>query len=457
MAIFTTLFQILLFLGALTTAAILIGGRVKRIRQNILLGRDWKPAVGDHSERLRNMLLMAVGQKKMFDKPFVGLMHFIIYAGFLLINLEVLEIVLDGLTGQHRILGQAMGALGLGTAYPFIIHFFELIALGVVLSCVVFLARRNAFQLPRFHKPEMKGWPELDANLILIFEIILMGFLYTMNATDAILQSRGVDHYFIESLGAMQFAVSQLFIPLYQNLDTTSLILLERLAWWLHILGILAFGVYVTYSKHLHIVLAFPTTYFKDFKPKGEMDSLDTVTKEVKIAMGLIEDDGASMENMEEPARFGAKDVPDLTWKNIMEAYACTECGRCTSQCPANQTGKKLSPRKIMMDVRDRAEEIGRNQALHGKDYDDGKSLFGDYTTREELMACTTCNACVEACPVNINPLDIILQQRRYIAMEEASVPDSWKSMLSNVQNSAAPWAFSPSDRFKWADEINND
>lgn len=448
------IFQILLFVSALVAAGLLIGGRVKTIRNNIRLGRDWQPKSGDEKMRFRNMLLMAVGQKKMFDKPFVGLMHFVIYAGFLLINLEVLEIVLDGLSGQHRILGQAMGAIGIGFLYPFLIGFFEFVALGVVVSCVVFLVRRNAFKLPRFHKPEMKGWPELDANLILIFEIILMGFLYTMNATDSVLQSREIDHYYMAELGKMQFLVSQLFIPLYDGLSTDTLIFLERVAWWLHILGILAFGVYVTYSKHLHIALAFPTTYYKDFKPHGEMDSMDTVTQEVKIAMGLAEDDGGSLD---ETPSFGARDVDNLTWKNIMEAYACTECGRCTSECPANQTGKKLSPRKIMMDVRDRAEEVGRNRKEHGADHDDGKALIGDYTTKEELMACTTCNACVEACPVNINPLDIILQQRRYIAMEEASVPDSWKSMLSNVQNSATPWAFSPSDRFKWAEEMDKE
>lgn len=451
MELFVMLFQILLFVGALVGAALLIAGRIRTIRDNIKLGRDWSPKEGDKQERMRNMLLMAVGQKKMFERPLVGLLHFVIYGGFILINIEVLEIVLDGLTGQHRILGQGMGAIGIGGLYPFIISFFELVALGVVFSCLVFLIRRNAFKLPRFHKPEMKGWPELDANLILIFEIVLMTFLYTMNAADSILQSRQADHYFIESLGTMQYAVSQIFIPLYDGLSTGTLVALERIAWWLHILGILGFAVYVTYSKHLHIALAFPVTYFKDFKPVGEMDSLDTVTKEVKIAMGLAEDDGGSMDD---PPSFGAKDVPDLTWKNIMEAYACTECGRCTSQCPANQTGKKLSPRKIMMDVRDRAEEIGANRKQHGADYDDGKALLGDYTTKEELMACTTCNACVDACPVNINPLDIILQQRRYIAMEEASVPDSWKSMLSNVQNSATPWAFSPSDRFKWAEDM---
>ncbi|MEM6297651.1 MAG: (Fe-S)-binding protein [Bacteroidota bacterium] len=451
MEVFVTLFQILLFIGTLAGATILIGGRVIRIRKNIQLGRDWEPTTGTKQERFKNMLLMAVGQRGMFQRPFVAVMHLIIYAGFFIINIEVLEIILDGLTGQHRIIGQGMAALGLGAAYPYIISFFEFVALGVVFSCVVFLTRRNAFELPRFNKPEMKGWPKLDANLILIWEIVLMGFLYTMNATDSILQSREVNHYYIEALGKNEFLISQLFIPLYDGLSTSALLFMERMAWWLHIVGILAFGVYVTYSKHLHVALAFPTTYFKDHKAKGEIGAMEEVTQEVKIAMGLAEDDGGSLED---PGRFGAKDVQDLTWKNIMEAYACTECGRCTSQCPANLTGKKLSPRKIMMDTRDRAEIMGKNKADFGADYDDGKSLYGDHISKEELMACTTCNACVEACPVNINPLDIILQMRRYVAMEETSVPDSWKSMLSNVQNSATPWAFSPSDRHNWATEM---
>jgi ferredoxin len=375
-------------------------------------------------------------------------MHFIIYAAFLLVNIEVLEIVVDGLTGQHRVFAPFLGGL-----YPWLINFFELLAVGVILTCVVFLIRRYSRLVPRFWSREMTEWPRLDATIILVTEIALMICLLTMNATDTVLQGRAAESDYVRAhyppVGGFLF--SGLLVPLFQDLATPALLALERGAWWLHILGIMSFAVYVTYSKHLHIALAFPNTYFSDLNPKGKFDNMPVVTREVRSMLGLPDE---SSEPPAEPGRFGAKDVADLTWKNLMDAYSCTECGRCTSVCPANLTGKLLSPRKVMMDTRDRLEEVGNNQATYGPGHDDGKSLYGDYITKEEMMACTTCNACAEACPININPLDIIVQVRQYIAMEESGTPASWNSMFANIENNAAPWAFSASDRFNWANEL---
>jgi ferredoxin len=447
MDIFVSLTQQLFFLAALLAVVLNVSQRVGRLRANIQLGRPLdrtdRPA-----ERWRTMLLIAFGQKKMFDRPFVGLMHFIIYAAFLLVNIEVLEIVVDGLTGQHRVFATFLGGL-----YPWLINFFELLAVGVILTCVVFLFRRYSRLVPRFWSREMTEWPRLDATNILVTEIALMGCLLTMNATDTVLQGRAAESDYVRAhyppVGGFLF--SGLLVPLFQDLATPALLALERGAWWLHILGIMSFAVYVTYSKHLHIALAFPNTYFSDLNPKGKLDNMPVVTREVRSMMGLPDE---SPEPPAEPGRFGAKDVADLTWKNLMDAYSCTECGRCTSVCPANLTGKLLSPRKVMMDTRDRLEEVGNNQATYGPGHDDGKSLYGDYITKEEMMACTTCNACAEACPININPLDIIVQVRQYIAMEESGTPASWNSMFANIENNAAPWAFSASDRFNWANEL---
>jgi len=386
------------------------------------------------------MLLIAFGQKKMFKRVVPAFFHLLIYVGFLIINLEVLEFMIDGILGTHRIF-----APFLGDFYTFCLNFFEFMAMAVVIACVVFLIRRNLLKTARFWNTEMTSWPRLDANLILIIEILLMAAIFTMNATDQILQTRDVAY---TSTG--KFYLSAQFIPWFQSAPTGNLIIIERLAWWGHIVGILAFSVYITYSKHLHIFMAFPNTYYSNLNPAGKMDNMEEVTHEVKVMLGVVTAEGNATEPM---ARFGAKDVKDLTRINIMNAYACTECGRCTAECPANLTGKKLSPRKIMMDVRDRAEEIGRSKQIENSSPEDGKSLLGDYISKEEIFACTSCNACVEACPINIDPLSIILQLRRYTAMEESSSPADWNNMFSNIETNFAPWKFAAADRFNWSKE----
>ncbi|MBU2888022.1 (Fe-S)-binding protein [Gilvimarinus agarilyticus] len=385
------------------------------------------------------MLLIAFGQKKMFKKPIPAFLHLLIYVGFLVINLEVLEFVIDGLLGTHRVFAPYLGSF-----YNVAMNFFEFLALGVLVSCVIFLIRRNVVKVPRFTMPEMKGWPAMDGNLILIIEITLMMAILKMNAADQVLQAREVAGY--HETGKLW--ISSALVPIMEMFDTSLLILTERGAWWFHIVGIMAFALYVTYSKHLHIFLAFPNTYYSNLNPKGKINNMDAVTTEVKSMLGMpVEAPAASPYEI---GRFGAKDASDLSWKSLMNSYTCTECGRCTSECPANLTGKTLSPRKIMMDTRDRIEEIGKGEGTE-------KSLLGDYITKEEINACTSCNACTEACPINIDPLGIILEMKRYVAMEESGSPASWNAMFANIETNFAPWKFAPSDRFNWADDLKND
>jgi heterodisulfide reductase subunit C len=439
--------QQILFILLVGVSIFLFAKKVKEISANINLGRP-EEITGDKKERWRNLLLLALGQKKMFRYPLVGIMHFVIYAGFVIINVEVLEIVLDGIFGTHRMFASTLGGF-----YTFVIDFFEILALGVLLTCVIFLIRRNVLKLKRFIQHDLDGWPHTDANLILITEIILMGLFLTMNSADRALQLQGSPHYADHG----NFIFSGIFAPAMQGLSASTLIGIERTCWWLHITGIFAFLNYLPYSKHFHIILAFPNAYYKPLEPKGKMTNMETVEKEVQYMFKpeLAPTDGDGQTQNAPVVGFGAKDIFDLSWKNLFDAYTCTECGRCTAACPANITGKLLSPRKIMMDTRDRMEDVRKNIKANGGEFkDDGKKLLHDYITTEELRACTSCNACVEECPVSISPLDIIFELRRSLVMEESNAPAEWNAMFSNIENNFAPWKFSPDERDKWATEM---
>jgi heterodisulfide reductase subunit C len=427
----------ILFIIILAAAIWLFSKNAGKIRRNILLGRDT-----DRSDnpglRWKTMTLVALGQSKMGKRPLAAVMHVFIYVGFVIINIEVLEILIDGVFGSHRIFSHPLGRL-----YNLLIGGFEFLAVLVLIACVTFLIRRNIGRLRRFSGVEMTSWPKSDANYILIIEILLMTAFLTMNAADHKLQLLNFGHY----IKAGSFPVSKLIGPLLPD-SASYLETIERGCWWFHIIGILAFLNYLPYSKHFHILLAFPNTYYSNLNPKGQFTNMASVTNEVKAML-----DPSFVPEQAEVTRFGVKDATDLTWKNLMEAYTCTECGRCTSVCPANQTGKLLSPRKIMMDTRDRITEIGEGIDKNGKDFKDDKALLDNYITREELWACTSCNACTEACPVNINPLEIIVEMRRYIVMEESQAPASLNNMFGNVENNGAPWKYSAADRFNWSQE----
>ena len=440
MLVSNILFAIVFFTGVFVFAK-----NVKKIIRNIRLGvpenRSDQPTL-----RWKQMLRVALGQSKMVTRPVAGLLHVVVYIGFLIINIELLEIVVDGFLGTHRVFAPYLGSF-----YNVLIASFEILALLVVVAVFFFWTRRNLIKLKRFFKPEMNGWPKTDANLILYIEWVLMGLFLTMNASDVWLQNQGVVGY----TKAGFFPVSQYILPLFDELSISSVILIERSAWWLHIVGILFFLNYLYYSKHLHIILAFPNTYFASLKPQGQFTNLESVTKEVRLMMDPSVDPYASSSETETVGKFGASEVTDLSWVQLLNAYTCTECGRCTSECPANQTGKKLSPRKIMMDTRDRLVEVGKNiDANKGTFVSDGKQLLNDYISQEELWACTSCNACVEACPIGIDPLSIILDMRRYLVMEQSAAPSELNNMMSNIENNGAPWPFSPMDRLNWKNEL---
>ena len=418
---------------------------ILKIRSNILLGKDVYRS-DQAGRRWGQMIRVALGQSKMVVRPVAGIMHIIVYVGFILINIELLEIVIDGILGTHRIFAPYLGSF-----YDVVIGTFEILAALVLVAVVVFWIRRNVIRLQRFIKPEMEGWPKKDADLILYFEVVLMFLFLSMNATDALLQQANYPHY----AKAGFFPVSSYLMPLYNGFSLDTIVLLERSFWWLHIAGILVFLNYLYFSKHLHILLAFPNTYYANLNPAGQFRNNAAVSKEVQLMMDPDADPyAADTEDTAEPDSFGASDVTDLSWVQLLNAYTCTECGRCTSECPANQTGKKLSPRKIMMDTRDRVEEVGKLISAKGDNFEsDGKKLLDDYISREELWACTSCNACVQACPIGIDPLSIIMDMRQYLVMEQSAAPTELNNMMSNIENNGAPWPFNNQDRLLWANE----
>ncbi len=432
------LVQQILFIVLALAAVYIFAKKISEMRRNILLGRD-EDLTDNPGQRWKNMMLLALGQKKMFKNPTPAILHLFVYAGFIIINIEILEIFLDGILGHHRLFAPMMGDL-----YAYLIGFFEVLAVTVLLACAIFLVRRNITKVRRLNMRELLGWPREDANIILITEIILMSLFLIMNSADLALQAKGAEHY----PSTTSFWISGNFAGVFSSLSTSALIGIERSCWWLHIIGVFFFLNYLPYSKHFHILLAFPNAYYSKLVPQGEVKNMKDIQNEVLYMMEPDKAPAATGE--QEHKRFGAKDVMDLSWKNLLDAYSCTECGRCTAACPANITGKKLSPRKIMMDTRDRLEEVGKNINANKDFKDDGKALLHDYITVEELRACTTCQACVEACPVTIDPLSIIMQLRRNLVMEESNAPGEWNLMFGNIENNMAPWKFSPDDRDAW-------
>ena len=431
----------ILFGFFLFSAIALFTFNCRKIYRNINLGKNIDR--GDNKkERFLKMFRLAFGQSKMLDKPVVGLLHFIVYVAFILINVELIEIIIDGLFGTHRFLAPYLGSF-----YNFLIAFFEILAFLVIISVLIFWIRRNILSIRRFISNDLKGWPKTDANYILYIELVLMFLFLNMNATDFYLQSSSFSEYY-KSYG--YFPVSQYLAPIYSNFSDISVMYVERTSWWLHIIGILFFLNYLYYSKHLHILLAFPNTYFSNLNNIGKFDNLSSVFSEVKAMLDPNNDPFSTNNNKTEIEKFGASDVFDLNWFQLLNAYTCTECGRCSSECPANETGKLLSPRTIMMKTRDRLEEVGKNIDKNGKFIDDNKSLLNDYISKEELWACTTCNACVDSCPIGIDPLSIILDMRRYLVMEQSAAPSELNNMMNNLENNGAPWPFNQLDRLNW-------
>ena len=427
------------FIIILTAASYIFYKKMVSIRRNILLGRDIDLS-DNSSERWKTMAMVAIGQGKMFTRPLAAVMHIFVYVGFILINMEVLEILIDGVFGTHRIFASPLGII-----YDGAMAFFEILAFLVIVACVVFLFRRYIVKVKRFSGFEMRAFPVKDATTILFVEIVLMSCLLLLNAVDKNLQNLQAEHY----IQAGTFPISSFIVPMFSHMSVDSLEMIERIAWWGHIIGILLFMNYLPYSKHFHIIMAFPNTYYSNLNAKGKLNNMESVTTEVKL---MMDPSAQPPEGYQAPTSFGVKDVTDLTWKNLMDAYTCTECGRCTSVCPANTTGKLLSPRKIMMDTRDRLEEVGANIDKNKTFVDDNKNLH-DYISEQELWACTTCQACVQICPVNINPMEIIVEMRRFKVMEQSSAPQELNSMFTNIENNGAPWQMAQSARFDWSQE----